>query len=228
MKISASIMCADLTNLEKECMRLELAGVDRLHIDIMDGHFVNNIVFGLPFVKELRKVTALPFEVHLVAYDPGKYMAYLLGCGVRYLCFHVEAARGIPDLLDRIRADGVRTGLALNPATPFSEALPFLPKLDLIDFMTVEPGFAGQAYDPSVVGKIREAKEVIDEKGLSIELESDGHMDETTIPEVTGSGVTVVVAGSSSLFGKPYGYREAVRRIRSWARPFGTTEETTR
>lgn len=218
--ISASIMCADLTNLEKECMKLELAGADRLHIDIMDGHYVNNIVFGLPFVRDMRKVTELPFEVHLVAYDPEKYVDYLLGCNVQYICFHAESTKDISGILDTIRGRGVKTGLVLNPSTSFSEALPYLEQLDLINFMTVEPGFAGQAYNPGVIHKIREAKKVIEEKKLAIELETDGHMDEVTIPEVTAEGVQVIVAGSSSLFGKSYGYREAIRRIRSWAKPY--------
>lgn len=218
MKISASIMCADLTNLERECLKLELAGVDRIHIDIMDGNFVPNIVLGFDFIRELRKVTGLPLEVHLMTYEPEKYLKYILPNDVQYICIHAEVSKNIEYIIDMIKDSGRKAGVAINPSTPLKDILPYLEKIDMITFMTVEPGFAGQPFEQEVIEKIKEIKNIIKKNKYDIELETDGHMDEETVPEVVCHGVDVIVAGSSSLFKKGMDYREATKNIRSWVR----------
>ncbi len=218
MIISASIMCADLMNLEKECLKLELAGVDRIHIDIMDGRFVNNIELGFSIIKAIRRVTALPFEIHLMTIEPDKYLDKLLDCDGEFICFHIETTENIDDLVQRIRQKNKKAGIVINPQTPAEYLLPYLQSVDMITFMTVEPGFAGQPFKPDVIHKIRLIKKAITEKDYDVELETDGHMDELTVPEVCKSGANAIVAGSSSLFIKGTDYREAVKKIRSWVK----------
>jgi len=216
MIISASIMCADLTNLEKECLKLELAGVDRIHFDIMDGCFVPNIVFGFSFIKELKRHSNLPFEVHLMVVEPEKFIDELLGYGIEYICAHLESTKNMDDIIRTIKDKGGKAGIAVKPQTQAEEVLPYLDRVDLVTFMTVEPGFAGQPYKPEVVNKIREIKALINQNGYVVELEADGHMNEETIPEVVRNGVEIVVAGTSSLFKPGLGYKRAVKMMRSW------------
>jgi ribulose-phosphate 3-epimerase len=218
MLISASIMCADLANLEKECLKLELAGVDRIHFDIMDGNFVDNIVLGFALIKTLKKVTGIPFEVHLMVLKPGKFIAELLDNGVEYICIHLEAAGDIAEIIKQVREKGAKIGLVINPQTPVTKLEPYLDKVDMITFMTVEPGFAGQTYQPDVVKKIKAVKEIIENNRYHVELEADGHMDQNTIPEVVANGVEVIVAGTSSLFKPDVDFKSAVKSMRSWGR----------
>jgi ribulose-phosphate 3-epimerase len=216
MLISASIMCADLANLEKECLKLELAGVDRIHFDIMDGNFVDNIVLGFALIKRLKKVAGIPFEVHLMALRPEKFIAELLDNGVEYICVHLEAAGDIAGIIKQVREAGAKIGLAINPRTAVTELEPYLGQIDMVTFMTVEPGFAGQAYQPEVVNKIKAVKEMIENNRYRVELEADGHMDQNTIPEVVANGVEIIVAGTSSLFKPGIDFKSAVKSIRSW------------
>jgi ribulose-phosphate 3-epimerase len=218
IKISASIMCADLGNLEEECLKLELAGVDRIHIDIMDGMFVNNIVFGFPFIKMFKKITNLPLECHLMINKPEKFIELLLENEADFINVHIESTNSMNSIIDSIKNNNKKIGIVLNPETDFECINKFLKEIDLIVFMTVNPGFAGQKFDSKVINKIIRLKNFIDKKGFKIELEADGHMDETTIPIVVNNGIQTVVLGSSSLFkgvSSYKNYRNIVSMIRN-------------
>lgn len=201
--IAPSLLSADFARLGDEALDVERGGADFLHFDVMDGLFVPNISFGLPVLKSLRRVSALPLDVHLMIERPLRFVERFCEAGADLVSLHVEAdtAENTRAALEAIRAKGKQAGLVLKPGTPAEAALPYLPLCDLILVMTVEPGFGGQAFMPDMLGKLRALRGWLDARGLKSLLEVDGGVDERTARACKDAGATVLVAGSA-VFGK--------------------------
>ena len=192
--VSPSILAADFANLEREIHRVEEAGAQILHIDVMDGHFVPNISLGVPVLASVRKATSLPLDVHLMITNPEKYIRPFADAGADTLIFHVEAVPEPLELLGKIREMGKAPGLSLNPATPADSLLPFIQEADIVLTMSVNPGFGGQKFIPDVLGKIRAFRKAARPGTL---LSIDGGIGEATIAQAAEAGANMFVAGTS-------------------------------
>jgi ribulose-phosphate 3-epimerase len=197
IKIAPSILAADFSKLAEEVREVEKAGADLIHIDVMDGHFVPNITMGPIVVEALRPVTSLPLDVHLMIENPDAYIEQFAKAGADYITVHVEACPHLHRTLQLIRSTGVKTGVVLNPHTPVESILHVLENVDMVLFMTVNPGFGGQAFIHSVLPKVKQLSAIIKERNLEIEIEIDGGVDENTIIPCVEAGATVLVAGSA-------------------------------
>ena len=197
IKIAPSILAADFANLERDISRVSDA--DYLHVDVMDGVFVPNISIGLPVVECIRKVTAMPLDVHLMIDRPVRYVERFCKAGADIVTVHVEAdtRKNTREALEIIRSQGKRAGVVLKPGTPAEEALPFLEACGMVLVMTVEPGFGGQKFMEDMMFKLRQLREWIDSRRLDCELEVDGGIDPVTCRTVIENGANVLVAGSS-------------------------------
>jgi ribulose-phosphate 3-epimerase len=195
--IAPSILAADFARLADEIEAVERAGATLLHIDVMDGHFVPNITIGPPVVESIRKVTSLPLDAHLMIEDPGRYVDDFISAGVNWLSVHIEADYHINRTLSRIRERGVRPGVALNPATPVRMLEEVLPDVDHVLLMTVNPGFGGQQFLPSTLGKMRKLREWIASKGFPARIEVDGGIGPGNLAEILAAGAEIIVAGSA-------------------------------
>ncbi|MES2309370.1 MAG: ribulose-phosphate 3-epimerase [Verrucomicrobiota bacterium] len=202
LMIAPSILACNYAKIEEEIRRVEAAGVDMLHVDIMDGHFVPNITFGPEFVAMLRRTTQLPLDVHLMIEQPDRYVRNFIEAGADILTIHLEAYHDVGRTLSTIKDMGCKTGLAINPLTMFQHATKHLKNLDLLLCMTVNPGFGGQSFIVEVLEKIRQAKAYREEKNLTYDIEVDGGLSESTIGPAVAAGANVIVAGTS-IFGKP-------------------------
>jgi ribulose-phosphate 3-epimerase len=198
IKIAPSILSADFARLGDAIAEAESAGADWIHVDVMDGHFVPNITIGVPVVAALRRITALPLDVHLMIEKPERFTGAFIDAGATYVTVHVEASLHLHRTVESIRDRGAHPGVTLNPATPVSSLEEILPYVDLVLVMTVNPGFGGQRFIPTSPAKIAAIKEMIVAKGLnSIELEVDGGVSPSTAPEIVAAGATVLVAGAA-------------------------------
>ncbi|MGK7378448.1 ribulose-phosphate 3-epimerase [Planococcus sp. 1R117A] len=197
IKIAPSILAADFSKLGEEVREVEQAGADWIHIDVMDGHFVPNITMGAIVVDALRPLTNLPLDVHLMIANPDQYIEDFANAGADYITVHVEAAPHLHRTIQLIRSFGVKPGVVLNPHTPVESIQHILEDIDLVLFMTVNPGFGGQKFIHSVVPKIEQLSRIIDEKGLDIEIQVDGGINEETIVPCAKAGANVFVAGSA-------------------------------
>lgn len=197
IKVSPSILAADFSNLEKEVVKVDEAGCDMIHIDVMDGHFVPNISFGLPVIRSIRKNTNKPFDVHLMIENPDNFIEDFIKAGADIITVHAEACRHLHRTVNYIKGFGKKAGVALNPATPLNVLDYVLNDVDMILIMTVNPGFGGQKYIPEMTRKIQELKQTIVEKGLNIDIEVDGGIDSNTSTLVKQAGANVLVAGSA-------------------------------
>lgn len=199
MKLSPSVLSADFTRLGEDIKRLEAAkGVDLLHIDVMDGHFVPNLSIGLPVVQSIRqRFPDMVLDVHLMIENPEQYMDAFCLAGADYLSVHAEATNHLQRLLVQIREKGKKAGVALNPATPLCVLDHCLEDADFIMIMTVNPGFGGQPFIPQMLSKITRLREMIDRRGLACEIEVDGGITVENVEEITKAGADIVVAGSA-------------------------------
>jgi ribulose-phosphate 3-epimerase len=215
VKLAPSILSADFAELADEVARVA-AHADLLHVDVMDGHFVPNLTIGPPVVKSLRKRTELYLDCHLMVTNPGDLLDDFADAGADSCTVHVELGDPRP-LFARMRELHMRVGLVHNPETPLDAVLPYLEEIDILLFMSVHPGFAGQDFIASVLDKLVEARRIVDERGLAVELEIDGGINVETAPRATAAGADILVAGSAVFHADDPGL--AARRIREAAWP---------
>ena len=208
--ISASILNSDFGNLESEIKKAEEAGVDWIHLDIMDGHFVRNISFGPHVVSICKKITDLPLDVHLMISNPEKYIKDFSDSGADYISVHIENNPNIHRTLQEISSNCIRAGIVLNPGTPIGSIFSVLHMVDYVLVMSVNPGFGGQVFLPETLVKIKKLSYELNDRNLSIPIEVDGGLNEDTAKDAKNSGVNIFVAGSF-IFNNPKGIKEAVR-----------------
>lgn len=197
VKIAPSILAADFAKLGEEVLEVEKAGAELIHIDVMDGHFVPNITMGPIVVEALRPLTTLPLDVHLMIENADSYIESFAKAGADYITVHVEACPHLHRTIQLIRSFGVKPGVVLNPHTPIESIQHVLEDIDMVLFMTVNPGFGGQKFIHSVVPKVKELADIIKERNLAIEIEIDGGINEETIVPCVEAGATIFVAGSA-------------------------------
>lgn len=213
IKIAPSILSADFGTLREDVAKVEKAGADWLHIDIMDGHFVPNLTMGPDVVKSIRKDSKLFFDCHLMVDNPEFFAEPFIKAGADLITFHAECVKDIGALADKIHSLGAKAAVAVNPATPIGGVLDFLNKLDMVLIMSVVPGFGGQKFMEEVLSKAQTLRN--HEKGRDILIEIDGGINPETAPLAAKAGIDILVAGSA-VFSKP-SYREAISAIRSSA-----------
>lgn len=196
MKIAPSILAADLADLASAVRHCEDGGAWLIHLDVMDGHFVPNLTFGPPVIRDLAKRSRVDFDIHLMVSNPEVLLDSYLDTEPAWISFHHEATRAPAPLAERIRGRGVGAGAAINPGTALDEILPYLESLDHVVLMSVQPGFAGQAFQPRALDKARRLRAAIEARGLSVRIEMDGGIKPGNLDEVAAAGVDVAVVGS--------------------------------
>ena len=214
VKFAPSILAADFARLGEHVAEAERAGANRIHVDIMDGHFVPNLSMGAPVVKSLRSVTRLPLETHLMISDPDFFFDEFAEAGSDSFIVHWEGNNNLNRTIQRVKSLGKPVGLAINPATPASVLEEVLPDLDLVLVMTVNPGFGHQHFIHSVLSKIVRVRQMIEQIRPGCELELDGGIDAVTAPLGVAAGANVLVAGTS-VFGYPEGVDAAMKKLRT-------------
>jgi len=213
--ISASLMCADLYNLDKQIINMEDTDIDFIHYDVMDGHFVPNIGLGIELFKTLKnKTNKLKIDTHLMVSSPEKYIPTFGKMGSDIITFHTETCNNLYRNIQLIKSYKSKVGIALNPATPICSIKHVLEYVDIVLIMTVEPGFSGQKFIPSMLSKISELKKIILDNNYNINIEVDGNINYKMIPKVIKAGANILVGGSSSLFQDDKDLKLAVQKMR--------------
>ncbi|WP_075483785.1 ribulose-phosphate 3-epimerase [Candidatus Pelagibacter communis] len=197
IQISPSILSADFSNLEKDIKKLETAGADMIHVDVMDGHFVPNITIGPPVIKALRNKTSLPFDVHLMISPVHKYIKDFANAGADIITIHPEATPNLQESIDEIRSFKKKVGISLNPDTKIDIVEDYLDKVDLILIMSVYPGFGGQKFISDVLEKIKSLKDLKDKRKLNFDIEVDGGINFSNFKSVIDAGANVLVSGTT-------------------------------
>ena len=213
VKIAPSILAADFTRLGEEIAKVEAAGADMLHVDVMDGHFVPNLTIGPPVVKAIKAVTKLPLDVHLMVEQPDGLLPDFIEAGSDNLTVHVEACRHLHRTVQSIKDAGVRASVVLNPATSLHALDEILPDVHMVLLMSVNPGFGGQRFLPSTLDKIRQLRARITEQRLPVAIEVDGGVKADNAAEICAAGADVLVAGTA-IFGNA-DYAAAIRSLRA-------------
>ncbi len=196
IKIAPSLLSADFTNLKSEISKIQDAGADILHLDIMDGHFVPNLTFGLPIIKQIQSVAKIPVDVHLMVTNPQNYLEILGDWKIDYVSFHQETVFHLHRQVHVLKKKNVKAGIALNPATPVETIYDLIPDLDFVLIMSVNPGFGGQKFLTSAYEKIRKLRKIADEKNPGLLIEVDGGINNSIAPKLLEAGADILVAGS--------------------------------
>ena len=196
VKIAPSILSADFLNLENEIDLVQRAGADILHLDVMDGHFVPNLTFGMPIIKQIKEIAKIPLDVHLMVSNPAIYLDLLTKWKINYVSFHQEAEIHLHRQIHVLKNMGVKAGIALNPATPVESILPVLPDLDFVLLMSVNPGFGGQSFLPLVYSKIKTLRMLAEKTNPKLEIEVDGGINNENSHKLQKCGANMLVAGS--------------------------------
>ncbi len=195
--LAPSILSADFAELGNQVRKLDEAGAQYVHIDVMDGMFVPSISFGMPIIRCLRSCSDRIFDVHLMIEEPVRYVAEFADAGADLITVHAESCKHLDRTIERIKELGLLAGVALNPATPLSAVEYILPRVDMVLIMSVNPGFGGQKLIPYTISKIRKLKEMIEESGLKTDIEVDGGVNLENVTEVLDAGANIIVAGSA-------------------------------
>ena len=214
IKISPSILSADFSILGDEIKSLEKAGADLIHVDVMDGHFVQNITMGPPIIKMIRKCTKLPFDVHLMISPVEKYIKAFADAGSDIITIHPEATDNLKRAVGTIKSLGKKAGVSLNPKTPISALMDVINDIDLILIMSVNPGFAGQSFMSEVLPKVTELRKMINDKKLKIDIEIDGGINFETAPLAVKAGANILVSGTTIFSGS---LKDNIQKLRNCA-----------